>query len=347
MAPESIRWHEDHVVILDQTRLPREERYLEIRDPEAMFEAIQRLRVRGAPAIGVAAAYGLYLGVREHTGSVERLLARVEEVASYLAKSRPTAVNLFWALDRMKARARELAAQHPDAPEQFLSGLLQEARQIQEEDRQVCRQIGLHGLTLLRPGMRILTHCNTGALATAGIGTALAPIFLAHERGWPVEVYADETRPLLQGARLTAWELQRAGIPITLLCDGAAASLIARGRVDLVLVGADRVAANGDVANKVGTSAVALAAREYGVPFYVASPLSTIDLSLASGAEIPIEERDPREVTEPFGVPFAPEGVRVYNPAFDVTPHRFITGIITEKGIVHPPYGPALRALFA
>lgn len=347
MPPESIRWNGDHVVILDQTRLPREERYLEIRDPETMFEAIQKLRIRGAPAIGVAAAYGLYLGVREDGGSLEGLLARVEEVAGYLARSRPTAVNLFWALDRMKARARELAAQHPAGPEQVVEGLLQEARRIQEEDREVCQQIGLQGLKLLEPGMRILTHCNTGALATAGIGTALAPVFLAHERGWPVEVYADETRPLLQGARLTAWELQRAGIPVTLLCDGAAASLMAQGRVDLVLVGADRVAANGDVANKVGTSAVAIAAQAYGVPFYVASPLSTIDLALASGQEIPIEERDPREVTEPFGIPLAPEGVQVYNPAFDVTPHRFITGIITERGIVHPPYGPALRALLA
>ncbi|BAS28260.1 S-methyl-5-thioribose-1-phosphate isomerase [Limnochorda pilosa] len=345
MPVESIRWDEDHATILDQTRLPHEERYLEIASPEAMFEAIQRLRVRGAPAIGVAAAFGLYLGVRDHRGTMEDLLRQVDEVAGMLARSRPTAVNLFWALDRMKGRARELAAADPAEPVQVREGLLEEALRMLEEDREVCQRIGLHGLRLLTPGMRILTHCNTGALATVGIGTALAPVFLAHERGIAVEVYADETRPLLQGARLTAWELQRAGIPVTLLCDGAAASLMARGGVDLVLVGADRVAANGDVANKVGTSGVALAAQAYGVPFYVASPLSTIDLGLATGQEIPIEERDGREVTEVGGVRIAPEGVRVHNPAFDVTPHRFITGIITERGIVHPPFEAALREL--
>lgn len=338
--PHTINWQDNKLYLLDQRKLPISVEYKCCETAEDVADAIKSLLVRGAPAIGAAAAYGLVLAALKSTP--ETIREDLNRAANLLAGTRPTAVNLFWAIEKMMAAAAEEAEYSA-----ICRRLQQKADEIMELDVESNRAIGRFGAELLPDDARIMTICNAGALATADYGTALGVIRAAKEAGKHVTVYALETRPVLQGARLTAWELQRAGIPVTLLCDGAAASLMAQGKVDLVLVGADRVAANGDVANKIGTAALAVAAQAFGVPFYVASPLATIDLSLPSGQEIPIEERDPREVTEPFGVPVAPEGVPVYNPAFDVTPHRFITGIITEKGIVHPPYGPALRALFS
>lgn len=355
---QSVRWAGSHLSLLDQRLLPEQVAYLELTSAEDVWEAIRHLKVRGAPAIGIAAAYGIYLGVRnapEGSGQGERaaLLAEVRRVAEYLATSRPTAVNLFWALDRMTKRAEVLlggsepsAAGVPAPPAEAKAALLAEAQAIHAEDEAVNRAIGEHALTLLTDGMGLLTHCNAGGLATARYGTALAPMYLAREKGMHLKVFADETRPVLQGARLTAFELQQAGVDVTLICDNMAGMVMSKGWVQAVIVGTDRVAANGDVANKIGTYSVAVLARAHGIPFYVACPISTIDLATPTGAEIPIEERHEDEVTQGFGKRTAPAGVKVFNPAFDVTPHEYVTAIITEKGIVRAPYEENLRKLF-
>jgi len=334
----TVRWVGDSATgwlrLIDQTRLPTEFVEIDCSDVPAVWEAIKTLRIRGAPAIGVAAAYGAVIGARsqgtDDAASIRRALCLA---TSYLRTSRPTAVNLFWALDRMDAALASV--DHFDGPA-MLDRLLVEARKIDDEDRAMCRAIGRHGALLVEPGQGILTHCNAGGLATADYGTALAVVFAAHEKGTPLRVFADETRPLLQGARLTAWELVRRGIPVTLICDNMAAQVMKEGKVQLVIVGADRIASNGDTANKIGTYGVALLAKAHGVPFYVAAPSSTFDLSIPDGSAIPIEQRDPREITHGFGRQTAPDGVEVYNPAFDVTPADLITGIITEKGIIRP-----------
>ena len=323
-----------HVRLIDQTQLPVEYVVLDVRTVAEMFDCIRRLAVRGAPAIGVAAAFGLLLGVqRLDERDRDDTLGRVKETAAYLAKSRPTAVNLFWALERMVARA---ARDHASGAA-IVDGLFAEARAIFEEDKAICRRIGAVGAALLKDGCTVLTHCNAGGLATVDYGTALAPIYVAKDQGKTVRVFADETRPLLQGARLTAWELHQSGIDVTLITDNMAVRVMFEGRIDAVLVGADRIARNGDVANKIGTYGVAVLAREHGIPFYVCAPLSTFDARMATGAEIPIEERGSEEVACGFGKRTAPEGVKIYNPAFDVTPARLVTGIVTEVGLIERP----------
>jgi methylthioribose-1-phosphate isomerase len=311
-----------------------------------VWEAIRSLRVRGAPAIGIAAALGVVVGMqafRDRSRGAYR--HRLREVTDYLRTSRPTAVNLFWALDRMERRVEGMTEQFP--PQQLTLMLLEEAQAIAEEDRQVCRAIGQAGAALVRDGQGVLTHCNAGGLATADYGTALAVLFAAVEQGKRIHVYADETRPLLQGARLTAWELLQRDIDVTLICDSMAAQVMKEGRIDLVVVGADRIAANGDTANKIGTYGVALLAQAHSIPFYVAAPASTFDLSLATGDAIPIEQREGREITHGFGRQTAPDGVQVYNPAFDVTPARLIHGIITERGVIQPVTGERIQAILS
>jgi methylthioribose-1-phosphate isomerase len=333
--PSPIAWTSDHRVrILDQTLLPGEESYRDLPTVDAVAEAIRMLRVRGAPLIGIAGAMGVAMG-RGKQGSGpagHRELQAVAEACEMLAETRPTAVNLRWALDRMRRRA-ELAVESDDA---LGPALLAEANAIWEEDRAMCRRIGELGMTLIPPGATVCTMCNAGALATGGIGTALAPVYLLHELGRTPHVLVPETRPLLQGARLTAWELSQAGVPCTLISDGMAASRLRRGDVACVIVGADRIAANGDVANKIGTYSLALAARAHGIPFYVAAPSSTVDLATPDGSRIPIEERTPDEMTTWRGSRTAPPGVAVWNPAFDVTPAELVTAIITDRGIVRP-----------
>ena len=341
----TIRWDRDksELVLLDQTRLPGEVAYERCRDIESVAEAIRSLKVRGAPAIGVAAAYGVVLGVRQSAADEYEAFGReVDDAADRLAATRPTAVNLFWALERMRRTARE----NRGAPVEDIKGaLLREAMAIQSEDERTCRLIGEHGAALLRSGQTVLTHCNAGALATSGMGTALAVVYRAHGEGKRIHVYADETRPVLQGARLTSWELAQAGIGVTLICDNTAAQVMKEGRIDCVIVGADRVAANGDVANKIGTYGVAVLADAHGVPLYVAAPFSSIDLSMESGREIPIEEREAAEISQGPGGRTAPEEVEVYNPAFDVTPARYVSAIITERGVARRPYAESLAAL--
>lgn len=330
------------VVILDQTRLPAEECYLELFSAEEIWDAIYKLKVRGAPAIGVAAAYGIYVCSRQiQAGSFDEFYTEFHRIKNYLAGARPTAVNLVAALERMeKVVLNNVSATVPDLVE-LLHG---EAMAIREEDAAACRRIGEYGLSLLRPGMGILTHCNAGHLAVSEYGTALAPIYLGEERGYGFKVFADETRPLLQGARLTAYELYRAGVDVTLICDNMASSVMQKGWVQAVLVGCDRIAANGDVANKIGTSGVAVLARHYGIPFYVLGPTSTIDKQCPDGKSIVIEERDPDEVSGMWYTHrMAPDGIHIYNPAFDVTPHELITAIITEKGIAYPPFEESLK----
>lgn len=335
----------DHaVVILDQSRLPACEEYLHLRTPEELWEAIRHLKVRGAPAIGVAAAYGMAVYAQQfpetETGTFYCRFVRLKE---YLASSRPTAVNLFAALDRME---RCVSAHRDNPVGEIKQKLKEEAEAFREEDACACRKIGEWGLGLLRPGMGLLTHCNAGHLAVSEYGTALAPVYLGQERGYSFHVYADETRPLLQGARLTAFELQRAGVDVTLICDNMASCVMRQGKVQAVLVGCDRVAANGDTANKIGTSGVAVLAKYYGIPLYVLGPTSTIDFQCPDGNHIPIEERDPGEVAEKWYLQrMAPEGVDIFNPAFDVTAHELITAIITEKGIAYPPFGESLTRL--
>ncbi len=332
----------DALVIIDQTLLPNEVRYLRLRETEDICEAIRMLRVRGAPAIGVAAAFGAYLAAR--FAPDEQLEGSFLAACDALAASRPTAVNLFWALDRMR---RAYAAVRGGEPGEIRRALRREAQAIMDEDIEISRSIGRCGLELLRPGMGILTHCNAGTLATAKYGTALAPVYAALEAGIDgLRVYCDETRPLLQGARLSAFEMVSAGVDTTLLCDNMASSLMQSGQVDIIFVGCDRVARNGDAANKIGTSGVAILAAHYGIPFYVCAPSSTIDPAIASGAEIPIEFRDGSEVTELwYAKRMAPEGVGVYNPAFDVTEAGLITGIITERGMVRAPFEAGFREL--
>ncbi len=346
-APATLSWIgqlDGYLKLIDQTLLPLELKYIECRDVESVWEAIRSLRVRGAPAIGIAAAYGVCLGLQSAAGCEATLFARLDEVTTYLATSRPTAVNLFWALDRMKSRAESLRGGRK--PAEIHSALLAEARAIEAEDRECCRAIGRHGAALLADGQGVLTHCNAGGLATADYGTALAVFFAAHESGKHVHVYVDETRPLLQGARLTAWELTQRGIDATLICDSMAAQVMREGRVKAVVTGADRIAANGDTANKIGTYGVAILAAAHNIPFYVAAPTSTFDLSISTGEEIPIEQRDPREITHGFGHQTAPDGIGVYNPAFDVTPARLITAIICEHGIIRPVTREQIVAMF-
>jgi methylthioribose-1-phosphate isomerase len=346
MPTDTIRWTGDltgHVELIDQTLLPGEFTYIDIETPAAMWEAIKVLRVRGAPAIGIAGAMGLVLGIKDSAAeTTSGLLDELAKVKDYLATSRPTAVNLFWALDRMAHVARDNAGL--SVPE-LKQRLLDEALAIAEEDRQMCRAIGRHGAELIEDGQTVLTHCNAGGLATADYGTALAVFFAAREQGKDIRAFADETRPLLQGARLTTWELQQAGVPVTLICDNMAAQVMREGRIDAVCVGADRIAANGDAANKIGTYGVSILAKAHGIPFYVAAPSSTFDLSLADGGQIPIEQRAREEVAAWGGRVIAPDGVDVYNPAFDVTPAENITAIITEKGVVFEPNTEKIAAL--
>ncbi len=324
-----------HLQLIDQTKLPNELTLLDCRDIETTWQAIRDLSVRGAPAIGVSAAYGMILGLQQVAQASEAdFFAQLDRAKSYLAASRPTAVNLFWALDRMQAKAESLRTQL--APRELLLALLEEAQAIEAEDRQMCRDIGRHGSTLLQDGQGVLTHCNAGGLATTDYGTALAVFFAAQEAGKTLHVYADETRPLLQGARLTAWELQQREIDVTLICDSMAAQVMREGRIQAVVTGADRIAANGDTANKIGTYGVALLAAAHNIPFYIAAPTSTFDLAIDEGSQIPIEQRDSREITHGFGRVTAPEGVKVYNPAFDVTPASLIKAIICERGIIEP-----------
>lgn len=320
--------------MVDQTRLPGELVFLDCADVRTMWEAIRSLRVRGAPAIGVAAAMGVVLGIRASSaGSHDALLKEIDSVCEYLASSRPTAVNLVWALNRQRALAGSM---RHSTPAHVKQALLDEARRIRDEDEAMCRAIGRHGQSLIGDGCGVLTHCNAGSLATAYYGTALAPMFTAHEAGRRFRVFADETRPLLQGARLTIWELMQAGIDATLLCDNMAASLMRSGKVQLVITGADRIAANGDTANKIGTYGVALLAHAHNIPFYVAAPTSTFDLSLPDGDGIPIEERSPDEIRRGFGPATAPVDAPCFCPAFDVTPAKYIKAIITERGIISP-----------
>jgi methylthioribose-1-phosphate isomerase len=340
----TVAWEDEAVVMLDQRRLPQEEHYLRCRDHHEVATAIRDMAIRGAPAIGVAAALGIALGVRRSSAYGEDLRPELDVICEELRATRPTAVNLFWAIERMR---RRFEAEVPRGREAVREGLLAEARAIQEEDLAACHRMGDLGAELISRPSRVLTHCNAGGLATAGYGTALGVIRSAARDGKITGVFADETRPYLQGARLTAWELTRDGIPTTLIADNMAGHMMATGQVDLVIVGADRIAANGDVANKIGTYPLAVLARENGIPFYVAAPVSTFDLSLPSGERIPIEERAPDEVTHHGGRRLAPEGVAVRNPAFDVTPHRYVSAIVCEKGVARPPYTESLRALAA
>ncbi|HEX3275201.1 MAG TPA: S-methyl-5-thioribose-1-phosphate isomerase [Gemmatimonadales bacterium] len=330
-VPQPIAWTADGSVrILDQTRLPDTEQYLDLATVDAVAEAIRTLRVRGAPLIGIAAAMGVTLALRNGAGDGAGGLDRVRQAARVLNATRPTAVNLRWALDRMERRAERAS------PDQLARVLRDEADAIWAEDRAMCRRIGEAGARLIGGDATVLTHCNAGALATGGIGTALAPVYLLHEAGQRVAVVADETRPLLQGSRLTAWELGQAGVPVTVIADGMAASRLRRGDITCVIVGADRIAANGDVANKIGTYGVALAARAHGVPFYVAAPTSTIDPATPDGDHIPIEERAAAEVSGWRGHPAAAVTAAVWNPAFDVTPADLVSAIITDRGVVAP-----------
>jgi methylthioribose-1-phosphate isomerase len=337
---ETICWSEAGVVMIDQTRLPREEVYVTCRTYQEVAEAIRSMIIRGAPAIGVAAAMGIAIGAR-HTPDTD-LDREFPVICETLAKTRPTAVNLFWAIDRMK-RLYESVRGRPAA--EIREQLIAEAQQIRLEDIAINEAIGRHGAPLVPDGKTVLTHCNAGALATAGYGTALGVIRAAVADGKKIDVFADETRPFLQGARLTVWELQQDGIAATLITDNMAGHFLRSGRIGCVIVGADRIAANGDVANKIGTYSVAVLAKENGVPFYVAAPISTLDLTLATGDAIPIEERPAREVTHVFGVSVAPDGVAVQNPAFDVTPSRYVTAIVTERGVAQSPYEESLRRL--
>jgi methylthioribose-1-phosphate isomerase len=333
------------LVLLDQTLLPGEVCYLRLTEPEQVREAIYNLRVRGAPAIGVAAAYGAFLGAcRSRAVDVPGIYSDFLAASALLKASRPTAVNLAWALERMAVAFR--ANEHLP-PAGLRAALRQEADAIRSEDEEVCRRIGENGLALLERGWGLLTHCNAGALATSRYGTATAPIYLGASKGYGFRVYADETRPLLQGARLTAWELHQAGIDVTVICDNMASMVMGKGLVQAVLVGCDRVAANGDAANKIGTSGVAILAKHYGIPFYVHAPLSSMDRACPTGRDIPIEERAPEEIAEMwYARRMTPLGVKAYNPSFDVTDKSLITAIVTEKGVIRPPYTQSIRSLF-
>ncbi len=340
---KAIEWVSGKIRLLDQTRLPWEEVYLELEDYRQVATAIKEMRVRGAPAIGVAAAYGMALGAQGiEAASREEFMSKLGTVSQALSATRPTAVNLFWALERMKRTAEAV-----EDVAQIKAALLEEAKRLEAENEEADRKLSKYGAELIKDGFTILTHCNTGALATAGYGTALGVIKAAREERKKIRVFITETRPLLQGARLTTWELAAEGIPFTLIADTMIGHFLSKGRINCVIVGADRIAANGDVANKIGTYNIAVLAMENGVPFYVAAPSNSIDLSLLSGDEIPIEERTPDEVTHIEGIPIAPVGVEVANPAFDITPHIYITAIITERGVIKEPYEIRLRKILS
>ena len=340
MAISTIEWSDGRIRLIDQTLLPNEFKQIYCDDLPSIWEAIKSLRVRGAPAIGIAGALGAVLGIWNSDAEIyEDFRKELKSATDYLATSRPTAVNLFWALDRITKTAEE--SSNLSIPK-LKEKLLAEAADIIEEDKAMCRAIGQHGMALLNENDTILTHCNAGGLATSDYGTALAVMFSAQDAGKNIKVFADETRPLLQGARLTTWELMQAGIDVTLICDNMAAQVMKEGKIQCVIVGADRIAANGDTANKIGTYNVAILAQTHDIPFYVAAPTSTLDFALETGAEIPIEQRPAEEVTEGFGKVTAPEGVKVYSPAFDVTPASLVSAIITEEGIARAPYTESL-----
>ncbi|MCS6817542.1 MAG: S-methyl-5-thioribose-1-phosphate isomerase [Blastocatellia bacterium] len=345
---KTVEWTDEGIRVIDQRKLPHEEVYPLLRTPEEVAEAIRAMVVRGAPAIGVTAAFGLALGVKRSSAhTVEELEAEFEALCQLMARARPTAVNLFWAIERMRRALAEARRHHLSLPA-LKEWMVREAQNIYREDIETNWRMARHGAALIPDPARILTHCNTGALATAGgMGTALGVVRAAVLMGKRVHVYVDETRPFLQGARLTAWELLKEQIPATLITDNMAGYMMYRGLVDCVLVGADRIAANGDVANKIGTYTLAVLAKEHNIPFYVVAPISTLDLSIASGDQIPIEERPASEVTHINGHPIAPEGIAVANPAFDITPHRYVTAIVTERGIARPPYPESLSVLAA
>src|SRR6187455_3368685 len=342
----TIEWNDAGVVMIDQRKLPASEVYVTCRTAQDVAKAIKTMVIRGAPAIGVAAAMGLALGMRRSKASgTKQFATEFQKLCELMAATRPTAVNLFWAIDRMKQAFAE-EAQRGASVAEISDRLMRESHAIHDEDVQSCRTMGAHGATLVPDTARILTHCNAGALATAGYGTALGVIRAAAEQGKKIAVMADETRPFLQGARLTAWELVKDGIDTTVITDNMTASMMRQANIDLVVVGADRIAANGDVANKIGTYAVAVLAKEHGIPFYVAAPLSTVDLNTPDGGGIPIEERHDREVTHVGSLRMTPEGAHVRNPAFDVTPSKYVSAIITEKGIARAPYAESLPLLF-
>jgi methylthioribose-1-phosphate isomerase len=343
----TIDLQDDVIVMVDQRKLPAQEIYVRCRTAPEVAKAIRTMVIRGAPAIGVAAGMGIALGMRRSTAKgTNQFAVEFQKLCDLMAATRPTAVNLFWAIDRMK-RAFAAGAQAGESPEEISKRLDREAQAIHDEDVANCRAMGGHGAAMVPDGARVLTHCNAGALATAGYGSALGVIRAAVEQGKKIAVFADETRPFLQGARLTAWELVRDGIETTVITESMAGPLMRAGEIDIVVVGADRIAANGDTANKIGTYTVAVLAHEHNIPFYVAAPLSTIDLSTAEGDRIPIEERDEREVSHLGASRLTPIGALIRNPAFDVTPFRYITGIITERGILRPPYSESLKQAFA
>lgn len=342
--PFSVEWKEGQLYLLDQTLLPNEEKIERQETVDQVWDAIKKLKVRGAPALGVAGAYGLLVGIKPHLGlDSAGFMKKIEEVAAYLDGSRPTAVNLGWALRRMVAFAKQ---QSGKSPQELYAALEQEAIAIHQEDIDCSVAIGKNGAPLIKDGMGVLTHCNAGHLAVSKLGTALAPMYTAFDEGRKFRVYADETRPLLQGARLTAWELQRAGVDVTLICDNMAGYLMSQGLIDLVIVGADRIAANGDAVNKIGTYSVAILANYFNIPFYVAAPYSTIDLNCPTGADVEIEEREEDEVTFFGAKRTGPENIKVRNPAFDPTENKLIHGIITEKGLITPPFEVKLKELF-
>jgi methylthioribose-1-phosphate isomerase len=343
--PKTIEWKNNTVVMIDQRKLPVQERYVVCRDYRSVIRAIKDLVIRGAPAIGCAAAMGVALGaLKIRVKGRERFMARLDAICREMAEARPTAVNLSWAVERMKQVAEKTSHRGVDA---LKRRLVEEAQKILKEDIAINQAMGRHGQRLLRDGSSVLTHCNAGALATGGYGTALGVVRASVEAGKRIEVIADETRPFLQGARLTAWEMKASGIPVTVITDNAAGYLMQHGKVDAVIVGADRIAANGDVANKIGTFMVAVLAKTHKIPFYVAAPLSTIDIAVKSGKEIPIEQRDTREVTHVQGKRTVPGGVEAENPAFDITPCRYVSAIITEKGVITPPFKAKIRQLFS
>jgi methylthioribose-1-phosphate isomerase len=342
----TIDWQGDAIIMVDQRKLPGQELYVRCRTAQEVARAIRTMVIRGAPAIGVSAAMGIALGMRRSTAKgTKQFAVEFQKICEMMANTRPTAVNLFWAIDRMKRVFAE-TAQAGKSPEEIADRLELEARAIHDEDVANCRTMGAFGADVVPDGARVLTHCNAGALATAGYGSALGVIRAAVEKGKRISVFADETRPFLQGARLTAWELVRDGINTTVITESMAGPLMRAGEIDIVVVGADRIAANGDTANKIGTYTVAVLAREHKIPFFVAAPISTIDLATPDGDHIPIEERDRREITHIGSSRLTPEGAHIRNPAFDVTPHRYISGIITEKGIFTPPYGESLKSAF-
>lgn len=343
---KTVDYKDGQLIILDQTLLPNEEKYIKIDTADDLWDAIYQLKVRGAPAIGVASAYGVCAVMNKFVYETkDEFIKRFYEVTDYIRTSRPTAVNLFYAMNKLELAMNENKEKVKSAKEALLV-IEGKAVMIHEEDKKFCRAMGENGLTLLKSGMSILTHCNAGALATSGIGTCLAPIYLGVERGYDFKIYSDETRPLLQGARLTSWEMKKLGVDVTLICDNMAASLMSKGKVDAVVVGCDRMASNGDGANKIGTLGVAILAKHFGIPFYMYVPSSTIDMSIKSGDDIKIELRDSEEIySKWYDKRMAPNGINGYNPAFDVTPHELISAVVTEKGVIKPPYDVNLKKI--